>query len=72
MPLSRDTKKRNRQNWVVVSVLLQFFLLAAATYVPSAWRIASFVLYAVVVVLVIVTFVIPAIVRVLRKRKRAP
>jgi uncharacterized membrane protein len=52
-------------------VLLQITLAGVATYVPSAWRPASLVLYAIVVLLAIVTFVIPAIIGVLRTRKQA-
>lgn len=71
MSSSRDPKRRRRENWFVVSVLLQITLAGLATYVPSAWRLASLVLYAIVVLLAIVTFVVPAIIGVLRTRKRA-
>ncbi|TFB71584.1 hypothetical protein [Cryobacterium sp. Hz9] len=52
-------------------MLVQITLAGIATYLPNVWLLASRVLYAIVALLAIVTFVIPTIIGVLRTRKQA-
>jgi hypothetical protein len=72
MASSRDPKRRRREKWEGISVLLQLALLGVALNLPGAWRLGTLVIYAIVLVLAIVTFAIPAMVRARRAKKPAP
>jgi membrane protein YdbS with pleckstrin-like domain len=61
--------RRIRDGLLVGSVLAIIVLSGVALYLPQAWRPVSLFLYGLVCVLVIVTFVVPAIVRARRSAK---